>query len=51
MVATDAYCADLMKTYDDTFDPEMISLQLEYAQKLGLGTIDKAKIEIMEVSA
>jgi hypothetical protein len=29
----------------------MISLQLEYAQKLGLGTIDKAKIEIMEVSA
>lgn len=50
MVATDAYCADLMKRYDDTFDPEMISLQLEYAQKLGLGTIDKAKIEIMEVS-
>ena len=51
MVATDAYCADLMKKYDDTFDPEMISSQLEYAQKLGLGTIDKAKIEIMEVSA
>lgn len=51
MVATDAYCADLMKKYDDTFDPEMISLQLEYAQKLGLGTIDQAKIEIMEVSA
>ena len=50
MVATDAYCADLMKKHDDTFDPEMISLQLEYAQKLGLGTIDKSKVEIMEVS-
>jgi uncharacterized protein (DUF362 family) len=51
MVATDMYCADLMKKYDDTFDPEMISLQLEYAQKLGLGTIDKTKIDIMEISA
>jgi uncharacterized protein (DUF362 family) len=51
MVATDAYCADLMKKHDDTFDPEMISLQLEYAQELGLGTIDKSKVEIVEISA
>jgi uncharacterized protein (DUF362 family) len=50
MVATDAYCADLMKEHDDTFDPEMIALQLEYGEKLGLGTIDKSKIEVVEIS-
>ncbi|MBI5116926.1 DUF362 domain-containing protein [Candidatus Poribacteria bacterium] len=51
MVATDAYCADLMKKYDDTFDPEMIALQLSYAEEIGLGTTQKNNIEIVEVSA
>ncbi len=51
MVATDAYCADLMKQYDDTFDPEMVAVQLGYAEKLGLGSMEKSKIEIVEVSA
>jgi uncharacterized protein (DUF362 family) len=50
MVATDVYCADLMKEHDDTFDPGMIALQLEYAEKIGLGTADKAKVEIREIS-
>lgn len=50
MVATDAYCADLMKQYDDTFDPEMIAVQLGYAQKLGLGSMEKSKVDIVEVS-
>jgi uncharacterized Fe-S center protein len=39
-----------MKEYDDTFDPEMIALQLEYAEKIGLGTADKAKVEVREIS-
>lgn len=51
MVAADRYCADLMKKYDDTFDPEMIALQLEYAEKIGLGTLQKDQIEFIEVSA
>ena len=51
MVATDAYCADLMKEHDDTFDPEMIALQLEYGEKIGLGTTDKSRIEVIELSA
>jgi len=51
MAATDAYCADLMKEHDDTFDPEMIATQLQHAEKLGLGTTDKSKIEVMEISA
>jgi uncharacterized protein (DUF362 family) len=51
MVAADSYCADLMKQYDETFDPEMISTQLDYAEKLGLGTPKKDKIEIIEVVA
>ncbi len=49
MVATDAYCADLMKEHDDTFDPEMIALQLAYAEKLGLGTSKKEEIDIIEL--
>jgi uncharacterized protein (DUF362 family) len=51
MVAADAYCADLMKEHDDTFDPEMIAVQLEHDEKLGLGTTDREKIEIREISA
>ena len=51
MVATDAYCADLMKEHDDTFDPEMIALQLAYAEKLGLGTSKKEEIDIIELVA
>ena len=50
MVATDLYCADLMKEHDDTFDPEMIALQLEYGEKIGLGTMDRSKLEIIEIS-
>ena len=50
MVATDAYCADLMKEHDDTFDPDMIALQLEYAEKIGLGTTKKSRIEVIEIS-
>jgi uncharacterized protein (DUF362 family) len=50
MVAADAYCADLMKEHDDTFDPEMIALQLEYGEKLGLETAQKSKIEVIEIS-
>ena len=51
MVATDVYCAGLMAENDDTFSLDMIALQIEVAEKLGLGTGDLSNVVIKEVIA
>jgi len=50
MVATDAYCAQLMARYDSTFSPATIQPSLQRAQELGLGTSDLSQVEIIEVT-
>ncbi|UCH10006.1 MAG: DUF362 domain-containing protein [Fidelibacterota bacterium] len=50
LVATDAYCAQLLADHDDTFHQETILKTLEYAQSLGLGTRDLTQVNIVEVS-
>ncbi|UCE67583.1 MAG: DUF362 domain-containing protein [Candidatus Zixiibacteriota bacterium] len=50
MVATDAYCSQIMEQYDSTFSPSMIDLTLERAQSRGLGTSDLSNVEIIEIS-
>ena len=50
MVATDCYCGHLMEKLDPTFNPNnRVKRQLEYAQSLGLGQLNPAKVEIIEV--
>jgi uncharacterized protein (DUF362 family) len=49
MVATDAYCAQLLARHDDTFSVDMISVQLNAAAKLGLGIADLNEIRIVEI--
>ncbi len=49
MVATDSYCAQILDEHDKTFEKEMISPTLQYAKKLGLGTMDLSKVKIIEV--
>ncbi|MCP4581199.1 MAG: DUF362 domain-containing protein [candidate division Zixibacteria bacterium] len=48
MVATDAYCSQLMDEYDETYDPSRIIPTLERAEQLGLGTADLSQVEIIE---
>ncbi len=50
MVATDAYCAQLMAEHDPTFSVEMIAGQLRHAAALGLGTASLDAVKIVEVS-
>ncbi len=49
MVATDVYCARLMAEHDDTFSPDMISLQIETAEKLGVGVGDPNNVVVKEI--
>jgi uncharacterized protein (DUF362 family) len=51
MVATDVYCSQLMAEHDDTYSHDMISLQLETAEKLGVGTGDMKNVVIKEIIA
>jgi uncharacterized protein (DUF362 family) len=51
IVATDAYCAQILDANDETFSKEQISLTLQYAEKLGLGTADLSKVKIIELTA
>ena len=51
MLATDVYCSQLMQEHDDTFSPDMISVQLETAEKLGLGVRDLNNVVIKEIVA
>ena len=50
MVATDAYCSQILDAHDEGFNREMIAPTLEYAEKLGLGTADLSKVKIIEVT-
>jgi uncharacterized protein (DUF362 family) len=49
-LATDVYCARLMEEHDDTFSMDMISVQLQTAQKLGLGEGDLGHVVIKEIT-
>ncbi len=49
IVATDAYCAQILEANDGTFKKEMIAATLQYAEKLGLGTADLNKVKIVEI--
>ncbi|UCD58761.1 MAG: DUF362 domain-containing protein, partial [Candidatus Hydrogenedentota bacterium] len=51
MLATDVYCAQLMQEHDGTFSPDMISVQLETAEKLGLGVGDLKNVAVKEIIA
>jgi uncharacterized protein (DUF362 family) len=51
MVATDVYCSQLMADNDDTYSTDMIALQIEIAQKLGLGVGDLKDVVIKEIIA
>jgi uncharacterized protein (DUF362 family) len=51
MVATDAYCAQIMEQHDSTFSRSMIELTLERAELRGLGTADLTNVEIIEITA
>ncbi len=50
IVATDAYCAQILDANDETFDRKMIAPTLQYAEKLGLGTADLSKVKIIEIT-
>lgn len=49
MVATEVYCAAIMKQYDKSFISSMIGSTLDHAAKLGLGTADLTKIKVIEL--
>ncbi|HXY49756.1 MAG TPA: DUF362 domain-containing protein [Terriglobales bacterium] len=50
MVAVDSYCGRLMENLDPTFSPGgRLQRQLQYAQSLGLGEPDPAKVETLEI--
>jgi len=51
MVATDAYCSQLMQEHDDTYSTDMISRQLKIAGELGLGVGDLKNVVIKEIVA
>lgn len=50
MVATDAYCAQIMQQHDSTFSPSMLDPTLERAELRGLGTADLSNVEVLEIS-
>jgi len=51
IVATDAYCAQIMAEKDGTFTPLSIKKTLDRAVELGMGTADLNQVEIKEISA
>lgn len=51
MVATDAYCAQILDAHDETFSAGQIAATLQHAEKLGLGTADLTRVKIIEVKA
>jgi uncharacterized protein (DUF362 family) len=50
IVATDVYCSKLMQEYDDSYSSDMISIQLEAAEKLGLGVRDLKNVVVKEIT-
>lgn len=51
MLAADVYCAQLMQEHDNTFSSDMISIQLDAAEKLGLGARDLKHVLVKEIIA
>jgi hypothetical protein len=49
MVAADAYCAQLLAVFDETFDASWMSATLERAEQLGLGTADLSQVEVINL--
>lgn len=50
MVATDVYCARILEEHDPTFYSSSISVMLNHAELLGLGTTDLNQVEMIEIS-
>ena len=50
IVATDAYCAQLMEQHDSTFSTSYIQPTLQRAEELGLGTANLDNVEIIETT-
>jgi uncharacterized protein (DUF362 family) len=48
IVATDAYCSRLMAEHDPTYSVDIWEPVLQYGERLGLGTADLKKTEIIE---
>ena len=51
MVAGDVYCAAMMAEYDETFSTDMVAPTIAAAAAHGLGELDAARVEVIEVSA
>jgi uncharacterized protein (DUF362 family) len=51
MLATDLYCSQLMEENDDSYSTDMIAVQLETAEKLGIGVGDLKNVAVKEVIA
>lgn len=49
IVATDAYCTEIMKENDNDFFSPPVQKTLNQAQNLGLGTRDLSQVEIIEI--
>ncbi|MBD3234919.1 MAG: DUF362 domain-containing protein [candidate division Zixibacteria bacterium] len=50
IVATDAYCANLLEKHDPTFSASMAEPTLQRAEERGLGTSDLDQVEIIELN-
>jgi len=50
IVATDAFCAQLMEEHDPTFSASSIQPTLQRAEELGLGTADLNNVQVIEVN-
>jgi uncharacterized protein (DUF362 family) len=50
LVATDAYCAQIMADNDSTFSVDNLSGMFYRAEELGMGTSDLSQVEIIEIS-
>ncbi|HUV30717.1 MAG TPA: DUF362 domain-containing protein [Acidobacteriota bacterium] len=50
MVATDAYCSQLLAAHDETFDPGVLAPLLQHAETIGLGTSELGNVVIIEAT-
>ncbi len=49
MVAIDTYCSRLMEQHDKSYTIDMITPYLEASARLGLGTFDLSRVEVVEL--
>ena len=50
MVATDAYCSDILSAHDPDFTLDMAMPIIGRAEYLGLGTSDLSEVEVIEIT-